>query len=121
MDYSSFYFNVLPLAAFVVLLAVLVYYYARMEERAQGRIAKLVNAYIKTTSKYKESYNIQLNNLQELLKNESIDELTYERMKQALENDYTRKREEAKMQLHSTEAQNPLSEDAYTQYGETET
>ena len=69
--------------------------------QANRTLAKRVNAYVKTISKQKESYNKQLNNLQELLKNESINEITYERMKQALEKNYAQKREEAKMQLPS--------------------
>ena len=69
--------------------------------RTDRRLAKLVNAHIKTVSKRKRSYRKQLNKLQELLEAQSIDELTYERLKQALENDYVQKLEDAKMQLPS--------------------
>ena len=79
--------------------------------RINRRLAKSVNGYVKTISKQKESYNGQLNKLQELLKTESLDEVTYERMKQALENDYSKKREDTKMQLHSTQDQNIPSTD----------
>ncbi len=80
--------------------------------RSDRRVAKLVNAYIKTVSKRKESYRKQLNKLQELLKAQSIDELTYERLKRALENDYVQKLEEARMQLPSTQGVNTPSIDA---------
>ena len=80
--------------------------------RTNRRLAKLVNAYIETVSKRKESYRKQLNKLQELLKAQSIDELTYERLKQALENDYAQKLEDAKMQLPSTQSVNAPSIDA---------
>jgi hypothetical protein len=70
--------------------------------RDNRKLAKLVSAYVKLTSKQKESYSKQLNKLQELLMTESVDELTYERMKRALEDDYIVKREEAKLQLSST-------------------
>lgn len=80
--------------------------------RANRRLGKLVNAYVKTVSKHKESYEKQLNKLQELLTAESIDELTYERMRKALENDHTQKLEEAKMQLASTQGINTPSADA---------
>jgi len=80
--------------------------------RANRRLAKLVNAYIKTISERKESYKKQLNKLQELLEAKSIDELTYERLNQALEKDYIQKREEARMQLPSTQGANRLPVDA---------
>lgn len=114
MEASSFYFFVLPLRVFVFLMASLVFYYARRDERAERRIVKLVNAYVKTASKHKESYDKQLNKLQELLKNQSIDEVTYERVKQALENDYAQKRGEAKMQLSSEKGKNTPFADADT-------
>lgn len=80
--------------------------------RANRKLAKLVNTYVKTVSKHKESYEKQLNKLQELLTAESVDELTYERMRKALENDHVQKLEEAKMRLSSTQDINTPSADA---------
>jgi hypothetical protein len=63
--------------------------------RTSRESAELENGYVETMSQQKESYDKQLNKLQELLKNESIDELTYERMKTALDNSLVQRRGEA--------------------------
>ncbi len=66
--------------------------------RINKKSAELENGYFKTISEQKESYSNQLNKLQELLRTESIDELTYERMKNALDDNYVKKRGEANAQ-----------------------
>ena len=66
--------------------------------RTNRESAELENGYVKTMSQQKESYDRQLNKLGELLKNESIDELAYERMKRALDNSLVQKRGEANAQ-----------------------
>lgn len=66
--------------------------------RANRKSEEPEDGYVRTMSQQKESYDKQLNRLQELLKNESIDELTYERMKTALDNSLVQKRGEANAQ-----------------------
>lgn len=66
--------------------------------RSNRKSAEFENGYVKTISEQRESYRKQLNKLQELLKSESIDELTYERMKNALDDNYIQKRGEANLQ-----------------------
>lgn len=76
--------------------------------RANRRLAELLD----TMSRHEESYGKQLKRLQELLENESIDGLTYERMKLVLKNDYIRKLDEVKMQLPSAQGVKAPSVDA---------
>ncbi len=99
MDPSNFYYFVLPLGVLVFLNAALAFKYARKEERAQLRVANLVNEYVKESSKQKESYTEQLQRLQYLYKTGNLDEVTYERMKLALENSLVKSQEETKMKM----------------------
>ena len=94
MDPSQFYLLVLPLGTFVFALAFLVYYYARREEFAQRKLKRLVCTYVKKRLEQKEAMNKELERLERLRENESIDQITFERLKYLLENTYEQKREE---------------------------
>ncbi len=100
MEAFYFYVNVLPLGVLVVALTIVTLYYARREERAQKKLKKLVDLYAKKKSKLQESYDAQMERLQELLKAESIDNVTFERMKNALEKES--KKHEAGLTAPST-------------------
>lgn len=84
MDASYFEFLVLPLGVLVFILAALVYYFARKEERGRNRTKKLIESYFNEKAKEQGLMNRELANLRKLLENNSIDRDTYERMKNLL-------------------------------------
>ncbi len=106
MEAFYFYVNVLPLGALVVVLSVVTLYYARREERAQKKLKKVIDMYAKKRSKLQESYDAQMERLQELLKAESIDSVTFERMKNALEKES--KKHEASLDAPSMQSPGKL-------------
>lgn len=99
MEVFDFYFIVLPLGIFVCALAPLVFFYARREELAQWKLKRLKHAHARKRLKQKEIYTKEVENLRILLRNGSIDETTYERLKEVLRASYQRNREEALAQL----------------------
>ena len=99
MESSYFYFLILPLAIFVFALASLVFYYAKREEFAHKKLKKLAD-------KQEETFTNQLDKLNELRKNKSIDRITYDRLKRILETDIRQKRKEAQEQLSSLADEN---------------
>lgn len=101
MEGYYFYYFVLPLGVFVGVLASLVFLYARREEAAQRKLKKVLRTYVKRRRKQEEVLAKELEKLEELRSSESIDEITYERLKHILEMDSKRKREEARAQLTS--------------------
>jgi len=109
METSHFYFLVLPLGILVFVLAPLVFYYSRKEERAQRKLKKLKSTFARNRLKQKEVFTRQLKKLDELSQSKSIDEITYERLKKVLENDYAQKREKAQVQLSSSTSKNGSS------------
>jgi len=109
MEASYFYFFVLPLGIFVGILALLVFYYARKEELAERKLKKLMGKYVRKRLKQKEAFNKELERLEELFQNKSIDQITYERLKQLLENNYEKKREDALTQFTSLSSKNDPS------------
>lgn len=94
MDASYFEFLVLPLGVLVFVLATLVYYFARKEERGRNRTKKLVESYFDEKAKEQGLMNNELANLRRLLENNSIDRDTYERMKNLLITMHKKKRAE---------------------------
>ncbi len=101
MEGYYFYYFVLPLGVFVGVLASLVFLYARREEAAQRKLKKVLRTYVKRRRKQEEVLAKELEKLEELRSSESIDEITYERLKHILEMDSKRKRDEARAQLTS--------------------
>ena len=104
MDPSQFYLSVLPLGIFVFALAFLVYYYAKREEFAQRKLKRLMRTYVKKRLEQKEAMNKELERLEQLRQNESIDQLTFERLKHLLEHPYEQKRVETMEQYASSAA-----------------
>lgn len=94
MDASYFEFLVLPLGVLVFILAALVYYFARKEERGRNRTKKLIESYFNEKAKEQGLMNRELANLRSLLENNSIDRDTYERMKNLLITTHKKKRAE---------------------------
>lgn len=99
MEVFDFYLIVLPLGIFVCALAPLVFFYARREELAQWKLKRLKHAHARKRLKQKETYTKELENLGILLRNGSIDETTYERLKKVLLHSHQRNREESLAQL----------------------
>lgn len=109
MEAYYFYYFVLPLGAFVGILASLVFYYARREEAAQRKLKKVMHIYIKKRRKHEEALAKELGKLEELRQSKSIDEITYGRLKHLLQTDYEKKREEAREELTSMASKNGLT------------
>ena len=94
MDASYFLLLVLPLAILVFVLVGLVYYFARKEERGRSRTKRLVESYFREKAKEQGLRDKELANLRRLLKNNSIDKDTYERMKNVLMTIHEKKKPE---------------------------
>jgi hypothetical protein len=95
MDASYFVFLVLPLGVLVFILAGMVYYFARKEERSKNRTKKLIQSYFDEKAKEQGHMKKELANLRSLLENNSIDRSTYERMKNLLTITNKKKRADA--------------------------
>jgi uncharacterized membrane protein YhiD involved in acid resistance len=94
MDASYFEFLVLALGVLVFILAALVYYFARKEERGRNRTKKLIESYFSEKAKEQGHVNRELAKLKSLLENNSIDRDTHERMKNLLITTHKEKRTE---------------------------
>jgi len=99
MKVSEFYFIVLPLGILVCTLALLVFFYARREELAQWKLKRQKHAYARKRLKQKETHANEIEKLKVLLRSGSIDETTYERLKEILRISYQKNHEEALAQL----------------------
>ena len=87
MEASYFYALVLPLGVFVFLMTSLAYYYARKEEFARKKWMELAHAQADVQLKPEEMVSRELAGLEKLLENQSIDQITYERLRKVLEAD----------------------------------
>jgi len=88
MEASYFYTLVLPLGIFVFLMTSLAFYYARKEEIARKKWMELTHAHAETQLMKSEEMMIrELEGLEKLLQNKSIDQITYERLRKVLEAD----------------------------------
>jgi len=87
MDASYFYTLVLPLGIFVFLMTSVAFYYARKEEIARKKWMELTHAQAETQLEPEEIMSKELKGLEKLLQNESIDQITYERLRKVLEAD----------------------------------
>ncbi|MCW3981051.1 MAG: hypothetical protein NWF11_06210 [Candidatus Bathyarchaeota archaeon] len=96
MDPADFYFFVSPLAVLVAVLALGVFYYARREERADAELEHIKMEFQsgmmdkkefkekKSTLMQNRVFAEELERLQILLDNESIDRQTYSRLKEII-------------------------------------
>jgi hypothetical protein len=96
MDPADFYFFISPLAALVGILAVSVLYYARREERADAELRQIKMEFQSGTLNKKEFdekrkalmqsrvFAEELEKLQSLFENRSIDRETYSRLKKII-------------------------------------
>jgi len=87
MEASYFYLLVLPLGIFVFLMTSVAFYYARKEEIARKKWIELAHAHAETQIEPEEMMSKELEGLEKLLQNESIDQITYERLRKVLEAD----------------------------------
>ena len=87
MEASYFYTLVLPLGIFVFLMTSVAFYYARKEEIARKKWMELAQAQVETQLKPEEMLSKELEGLEKLLQNRSIDQVTYERLRKVLEAD----------------------------------
>lgn len=102
MEHSYFYNFVLPLGILVGILAVLVLHYARREERHKNQFQKLVRKHMKERVKQEEKFAEEVEKLDALLHDKSIDKNTYARLKKILEISFAKRREEVRTQLKPT-------------------
>jgi len=84
MEIYEFSLIALPLWILVIVLEVVVVYYATREEHARQKLEKLAR-------KQEQTFVEQSKKLDELLLNKSINETTYNRLKQLLQTDFEKK------------------------------
>ena len=99
MEPLDFQFFVLPLAVLIGILTLMVVYYARREERQEKKLKKLMRRYVRNRVTQEEIFAKELEKLQLLLRNKSIDKSTYSRLKETLEISFAQKREEVRTQF----------------------
>ena len=81
MDAFEFDFIVIPLALIVFALVASIILLSKRQEIRERRKAQRINSYLKGKAKQREHLENQLENLDQLLQNKSIDKDTYERLK----------------------------------------
>jgi hypothetical protein len=74
----------------------ILFHYAGKEEISQRKLQKIRHSYAKERMKQREHLNEEFAILDQLLKHNSIDENTHERLKKLLEIGYEQKREETR-------------------------
>ena len=93
MEPTYFYSFVLPLGVLIVILVSLVLYVTRKEEGLEKRWNRLTRAYMRDMLEQEKSYAEELEKLQILLQEKSIDQDTYVRLKKILERSLTQRLE----------------------------
>lgn len=88
MEASYFYVLILPLGIFVFLMSSLAFYYARKEELARKKWTELTDLHTEDQPEHEETMSSELKGLEKLLQNKAIDQITYQRLKKALEDYY---------------------------------
>ncbi len=91
MEPSYFYFFVVPLGFLIAILAIMVLYIARKEENLEKGWKKLMHAHMRNRLKEEKIFAKELEKLQTLLDNETIDQDTYTRLRKILEIAFTRR------------------------------
>ena len=93
MEPTDFYSFVLPLGVLLVILVSLVLYLARKEESLEKRWNRLTRAYMSDRLEQEKIFAEELEKLQILLQEKSVDQDTYVRLKKLLERSLTRRLE----------------------------
>jgi len=101
MEPTDFYSFVLPLGVLIGILASLVLYYARREEKSERKLKRLMRTYVRNRLEQEKTFTKQLEKLQTQLHDKSIDQNTYARLKEILEISIAKRREEARAQLET--------------------
>lgn len=91
MEPTDFYSFVLPLGVLIVILVSLALSIARKEESLEKSWNRLTRAYMKDRFEQEKSYAEELEKLQTLLQEKSIDQDTYVRLKKILERSLKRR------------------------------
>ena len=86
MDPNEFLFLILPLAALVAILVVVVFYLARKEDTMQHKEVETLNELMRTGEVNKENFSAAL---QGLVRDKIIDEDSCERLRKLLEESFT--------------------------------
>ena len=94
------YFVLLLLDIVAILVILLMAYYAKKGNFVERRLKQLVQGYMGKWIEQKGGTNRELERLRLLFQKGEIDDITYERLKQVLKNDYEKKRQEADGQLY---------------------
>lgn len=91
MEPSYFYFFVAPLGFLIAILVIMVLYVARKEENLEKAWKKLTRSHMQNRLKEEKIFAKELEKLQTLLDNETIDQDTYARLRKILEIAFTRR------------------------------
>lgn len=86
MDPNEFLFLIMPLAALVAILVVVVFYLARKEDTMQHKEVETLNELMRTGEVNKENFSAAL---QGLVRDKIIDEDSCERLRKLLEESFT--------------------------------
>jgi len=93
MEPAHFYSFVLPLGVLIAILVVLVLYIARKEETLEKGWKKLMRAHMRNRLKEEKIFAEELEKLQTLLDDKTIDQDTHARLRKILELAFTRRLE----------------------------
>ncbi len=91
MEPTYFYFFVLPLGVLIGVLVLVVLYLAGREDKHKKEFGKLMRTYLRSRLKQEKIFKEQLDRLEALLHDKSIDLDTYARLKKLLEMNLTRR------------------------------
>jgi uncharacterized membrane protein (DUF106 family) len=93
MQATDFYSFVLPLGVLIAIVVSLLLYFARKQESLEKRWDRLTRAYMRYRLEQEKAFAEELEKLQILLQEKSIDQDTYVRLKKLLERALTRRLE----------------------------
>jgi uncharacterized membrane protein (DUF106 family) len=93
MQATDFYSFVLPLGVLIAIVVSLLLYFARKQESLEKRWDRLTRAYMKYRLEQEKTFAEELEKLQILLQEKSIDQDTYVRLKKLHERALTRRLE----------------------------
>jgi len=99
MEPSYFYSFVLPLGVLIGILACMVFLIARKEEKFEKAFQKLMNKYMENIREQEKIFAEEMEKLDVLLRDNSIDRNTYERLKKILEINLEKRFEEVRSQF----------------------
>jgi len=93
MEPAHFYSFVLPLGVLIAILVMMVLYIARKEETLEKGWKKLMRAHMRNRLKQEKIFAEELEKLQTLVHDKTIDQDTYARLRKLLEMAFTRRLE----------------------------